>query len=222
MRLAMVLVVLRVESIDALKRPSVSGTFVLYGLCHELGHVAQYRALKERAWLTTAGAEGWAHYAGSVVVDEVHAKKGEGVWPDKYDYLADGTARLKRQLTAAKPSEVDREAGAWMDLEAIIGRERAFDLALCDEKWRPIITWKKPYTVFERADPKWARIPVEPTKVPAEFSMMLDFNPTARSGVYVSYDGGTSGSSVSGKPGKPGGAYPRGDWMIRVEVDRVK
>ena len=65
-----------------------------------------------------------AHYAGSVVVDRLYALKGEKVWSDPYDYRADGTARLTKQLAAASPDEVVRGAGQWQALVAILGRER--------------------------------------------------------------------------------------------------
>lgn len=117
-------VTLSIAAADSLAQPSKSGTFHLYGLCHELGHLAMYRTLKDRDWLTTAGAEGWAHYAGSVVVDCVYALKGEKLWADPYDYRADGTARLTKQLAAASPDEVTRGAGQWQALVAIVGRER--------------------------------------------------------------------------------------------------
>src|SRR5687768_10781828 len=116
-------VFLSVPSADKLLRPAKSGTFVLYGLCHELGHVAMYRVLKDRDWMTVAGAEGWAHFTGSVVVDEVYKVKGEKLWSDAYDYRADGTARLAKQVQSAKPSDIARGAGQWQALDAIIGRK---------------------------------------------------------------------------------------------------
>jgi len=115
-------VFLSLPSADKLQRPSRSGTFTLYGLCHELGHVAMYRVLKDRPWMTSAAAEGWAHYAGSVVVDEVYKMRGEKLWsPDPYDYRADGTARLQRQLKDKSPSDVARGAEQWQKLGAVVG-----------------------------------------------------------------------------------------------------
>src|SRR5439155_9675515 len=115
-------VFLSMPSPDKLLRPSKSGTFTLYGLCHELGHVAMYRVLKDRGWMTSAGAEGWAHYAGSIVVDEVYKARGETLWaPDPYDYRADGTARLDKQLKERSPSPVALGAGKWLALGKIVG-----------------------------------------------------------------------------------------------------
>ena len=112
---------LATPSKDTLAPPAKSGTFTLYGMCHELGHIAMYRPLKQRDWMTTAAAEGWAHYAGSVVVDHVYQAKGDELWPQKYDYRADGTARLKKQLSSPTPSPIAKGAGEWQKLEAIIG-----------------------------------------------------------------------------------------------------
>jgi hypothetical protein len=115
--------ILSIPSADSLQRPTRSGTFHLYGLCHELGHLAMYRPLQERDWMTGAAAEGWAHYAGSVVVDRLHAKKGDNLWPDPYDYRADGVARLTKQLAANKPDDITRAAGLWQQLEQTLGQE---------------------------------------------------------------------------------------------------
>jgi hypothetical protein len=115
-------VFLSMPSADKLARPSRSGTFTLYGLCHELGHVAMYRIVKDHGWMTTAAAEGWAHYAGSQVVDEVYKSAGEALWtPDPYDYRADGTARLDRQLKERSPGDVARGAGKWAALGKVVG-----------------------------------------------------------------------------------------------------
>jgi hypothetical protein len=116
-------VFLSLPSKDKLAKPSVSGVSNLYGLCHELGHIAMYRVLKDRDWMTGAAAEGWAHFTGSVVVDEVYKAKGERLWPDPYDYRADGTARLTKQLQSPKPSDIARGAGHWQALDGIIGRK---------------------------------------------------------------------------------------------------
>jgi hypothetical protein len=115
-------VFLSIPSKSKLDQPQKSGTFTLYGLCHELGHMAMYRTLKKRDWMTTAGAEGWAHFTGSTVVDRVYELKGEALWADKYDYRQDGMARLERALKSASPSEIDRGAGQWRELDKIVGR----------------------------------------------------------------------------------------------------
>jgi RNA polymerase sigma-70 factor (ECF subfamily) len=103
-----------------LLRPKYSGIFHLYGLCHEIGHLAMYRVIRQREWMSTAAAEGWAHYLGSRLVDAVYGKLGQEVWPDRYDYRADGMQRLKRQL-ASRPDEVAKGAGQWMKLAEIVG-----------------------------------------------------------------------------------------------------
>lgn len=112
---------LSLPSKDKLAKPATSGVFNLYGMCHELGHVAMYRVLKDRDWMSGAAAEGWAHYGGSVVVDRVYAAEGESLWPDRYDYREDGSARLEKALAGKRPSPVDQGAGQWRKLEKLIG-----------------------------------------------------------------------------------------------------
>lgn len=112
---------LSVSAEKQLRKPAETGIFHLYGMCHELGHLAQYRLIPRHDWLTTAGAEGWAHYLGSRLVDGVYAREGEKLWPDAYDYRADGMARLTRQLAAAQPDEVTAGAGLWQELDRIVG-----------------------------------------------------------------------------------------------------
>jgi hypothetical protein len=324
--------------------PPASGVFNLYGLCHELGHVMMYRLLEDRDWMTSAAAEGWAHYAGSVVVDAVYTAEGQSIWFEPYDYRSDGTMRLERQLAGERPSKVTQGAGLWRDLERVIGRRGfaklfsawqaaaidpakpeaallatavksfpqremalttwwrkaaplfvqpvsvsrtkavrvsadrltgeplklahdddtsegkrsiagggharkftapgeswyvsavsvygarygrprqtgTFDVALCDAEMQRIAIWKKPYMTFERGPSQWVRMEVEPTRVPREFYICLDFQPTATKGVYVAYDDSTRGNSLVARPGRPGSPFEPGDWMIRVELDQLE
>ncbi len=114
---------LSLRSADQLRPPEESGIFNLYGMCHELGHIAMYRAIPQHGWLNTAGAEGWAHYLGSELTDGVFDTLGESGWCYPYDYKQDGTARLNQQLAAEKPSDTARAAGLWRDLVSLIGED---------------------------------------------------------------------------------------------------
>lgn len=131
---------LTVRSERDLRRPSQSGVFTIYGLCHEVGHLAMYRLIRDHGWMTAAAAEGWAHYLGSRLVDGVHAREGQKLWPDPYDYLDDGTARLKRQLASSTRGTVTRGAAAWLALGEVVG----------DKGFKPI---------FEA----WGKADVDPT-----------------------------------------------------------
>lgn len=339
-------VYLTLPDASKLNRPEVSGVYNVYGLCHELGHIAMYRALKKRDWMTTAAAEGWAHFAGSAVVDRVYALKGEKLWCDPYDYRKDGTARLDAQLASRNADDVTRGARLWRDAEAVIstkgfpalfaawnaahvdladpfpglsasgGRafpdraakleawwknaaslfieprpssdvtartadaasltglpltlagddgkadgkksiagggharrftapgggswylrnvslfgsrygspqppDETFEVSLCDEQLRPIATWEKPYSTFDRGDARWVKIEVTPTAVPPVFYVCFNFRPTGTKGIYVSLDASTRGNSQTAVPGKPGSPLDSGDWMIRVELDQPK
>ena len=116
-------VMLSLESPDQLRKPSETGLFHIYGVCHELGHIAMYRTLRNRDWLSADACEGWAHYAGSVMVDTVYDELGPDLWPDKYDYRQDGTRRLDQQLGKDKPDGVVATAGRWRELDKLIGRK---------------------------------------------------------------------------------------------------
>jgi hypothetical protein len=137
---------LTIPSQDVLAPPAKSGTFNIYGMCHELGHIAMYRILKNMDWMTDAAAEGWAHYIGSVVVDRVFAMKGDSLWPERYDYRADGTARLQKDIASKTPSDLAIAAAQWQKLGAIIG-EGAFPRLFAawqsagSESPRPWETW---------------------------------------------------------------------------------
>lgn len=48
---------LSLQSLQALAPPAKSGVFNLYGMCHELGHIAMYRALKDRDWMSRSPSE---------------------------------------------------------------------------------------------------------------------------------------------------------------------
>jgi RNA polymerase sigma-70 factor (ECF subfamily) len=94
-------------------------------MCHELGHVVMYRPLKHRRWLTSEAAEGWAHYFGSRVVDDVWAAHGEKIWWMPYDYHAEGMDRLTTSLArGAGDDQTSVAAGMWMDLASIVGEKR--------------------------------------------------------------------------------------------------
>jgi hypothetical protein len=101
--------------------PMRSGYYNLYGLCHELGHIAWAMNMHGLYIFNGDGNEGWAHYIGSVLVDRLYESKGPALWFEEYDYRSDGTARLRHSLTES-PSAVDRSAGAFLALEQIIGR----------------------------------------------------------------------------------------------------
>jgi len=114
-------VTLVIGSERQLLKPATSGIFNVYGFCHEVGHIAMYRLIPRHDWMTTAAAEGWAHYLGSRLLDSLHRKEGPALWPDSYDYLADGTQRLRRELAARDTEETVRGAGKWQELAGLVG-----------------------------------------------------------------------------------------------------
>ena len=331
---------LTVRSEKDFRQPADSGVFVVYGLCHELGHLAMYRVVRDHRWMTTAAAEGWAHYLGSRLVDAVYEAEGEDLWPDRYDYREDGMKRLKRQREETRPSPTVRGAGLWADYAELVGdktvvetfavwgkakidpadpakalaaglpageavrkwwsaagpvfvaksavspfnaktakhadltgkpRELALDdgtsagkrsiagaghaitfeapagewfltavrlfgsryggaeapedkftVFLLDDQFRRIAEFALAYGRFERGDPQWVELELTPTLVPTKLVIGVDFQPTARKGVFVHHDAESGGHSATGIPGRDFQKFAKGDWMIRPVVDQLR
>jgi RNA polymerase sigma-70 factor (ECF subfamily) len=99
-----------------------------------------------------------------------------------------------------------------------------FKITLCDEKFKKLETFRFPYSTFQRGEPKWVRMQVKPTALPARFYLCADFDPTATKGVYVHHDaaGSTPPTSFVGLPddGEPE-PFAKGDWLIRAEIGRA-
>lgn len=95
-----------------------------------------------------------------------------------------------------------------------------FSVTLCDKDFRSLAEFEFPYSRFTRGDSKWVTLRLKPTKLPKEFVLCLNFNPTGTKGVYVSHD--ADGKSLVGLPGKPAGSFSGGDWMIRAVTDKLK
>lgn len=133
---------LTVKSENDLRKPSISGIYHIYGICHEVGHLAMYRIIRNHSWCTTAAAEGWAHYIGSRIVDDVYASEGDALWPEPYDYSLYGMKRLKKELTRSRVNETSKGAGQWSKLAMIVGDEKLIDI---------LKVWSK--TEIDPADP---------------------------------------------------------------------
>jgi hypothetical protein len=112
---------LTIRSEKDLRRPAESGVFNIYGICHEIGHMAMYRPIPDRLWMTDDASQGWADYLGSRLVDIVNDREGETLWPDRYNYRADGTARLKKNIADPKADAMYKAAALWMELADIVG-----------------------------------------------------------------------------------------------------
>jgi len=94
---------LHLKSKQLLAPASQTGVFTIYGMCHELGHIAMYRNLSTLMGLPQGVGEGWADYAGKIVVTEVAARLGKSIWPEYYDIAdVEGIGRLKRESAQAK------------------------------------------------------------------------------------------------------------------------
>jgi hypothetical protein len=87
-----------------LSPPSKGGPHIVYGLLHELGHVLM-------GWEDCRHQ--WAHYLGSLLVEDVLEALGEETWPQPYDIRAEGMARFMGQIKDAKPDR-STDAGTAM------------------------------------------------------------------------------------------------------------
>jgi len=118
---------LTVTSMDKLAPPQQSGTFNIYGICHELGHMAMYRRIRVIG-LPEGIGEGWAYYAGSAVTDEVYKLLGPKLWPVPYDYRKDGLERLGQQVSdpEAVKDPTTRAAAAFYQAHQRYGAEKLF------------------------------------------------------------------------------------------------
>ena len=120
---------LLLKSKESLAPATRTGVYNIYGMCHELGHIAMYRNLGSLLGLPAGIGEGWAHYAGSIVVTDVAAELGNTIWPEYYDVAeVEGIGRLKRESQTAKPwDQLDANARAalmFYRIESEFGRAR--------------------------------------------------------------------------------------------------
>ena len=89
---------LTIKSEADLAPPQESGVWNIYGISHEMGHMAMYRRARLLGF-PKGVPEGWAHYAGSAVTDEVYKRLGKSAWPAPYDYSQDGLKRLEKSVS---------------------------------------------------------------------------------------------------------------------------
>ena len=124
-------VFLTLRSKELLAPSTRTGVFNIYGMCHELGHIAMYKDMESMIGLPAGVGEGWAHYVGSVVVSEVARRLGKGIWPEPYDVSdVEGMGRLRRQADLALGKTWDemdattRASLVFYRLESEYGREK--------------------------------------------------------------------------------------------------
>ena len=95
-----------------------------------------------------------------------------------------------------------------------------FRVWICNAQFRPIATFRFPYSAYVRGDAVWKSFNIRPTKVPKEFIVCFGFNPQQTKGVYVNYDGKPSETSLIGVPGENGPTpFAKGNWLIRCKVE---
>jgi hypothetical protein len=77
-----------------LSSPDHGGPHIVYGLCHELGHVLM-------GWEDCRHQ--WADYLGSLLVEDVASELGAKAWPQPYDIRAEGLKRFLKKIEGVKP-----------------------------------------------------------------------------------------------------------------------
>lgn len=86
-----------------LSPPTRGGPHIVYGLCHELGHVLM-------GWEDSRHK--WAHYLGSLLVDDVATRIGAKLWPQPYNYGAEGMKRFLADIEDVQPDRGSDEGTA--------------------------------------------------------------------------------------------------------------
>lgn len=117
-------IVLRLAKGEQLSRASSGGVNYVYGLCRTIAQLAFDRAAGEGARPTALARNGWGHYAGSVLLDEVVARRGRRVWPDRSDDYLTGIPALVNQLHWRQAPDVVKAAGDWRRLATLVGNRR--------------------------------------------------------------------------------------------------
>jgi len=115
---------LEVGSEKPLFSPEKGGAHNVYGICHELGHIAIYSRMSQTAGIPEGVAEGWAHYFGSVITSHLFEKLGAEVYPDPHNYHeTSGLGRLLRQFETSKDPET-LAAKSLYEIERRYGRQK--------------------------------------------------------------------------------------------------
>ena len=96
----------------------------IYGLCHEPGHIAMYSRMGTLAGMPDGIGEGWAHYAGSVVLDYVWTKLGENAWPVAHDFSKQGKIMLEGQCAKGEKDAVGEAACMFYALGETYGHDK--------------------------------------------------------------------------------------------------
>ncbi|MEZ8221923.1 hypothetical protein GG496_002093 [Candidatus Fervidibacteria bacterium JGI MDM2 JNZ-1-D12] len=114
---------LEVGSEKPLLAPTKGGAHNVYGICHELAHIAIYHRMTQVARIPEGIAEGWTYYFGSVITSHLFEKLGAQVYPDPHDYHeTSGMARLLRQLETRRDPQT-LAAKILYDVERKYGRQ---------------------------------------------------------------------------------------------------
>ena len=119
-------ILLTIRSEKDLLKPEASGLLHVYGMCHEVGHLAMYR-LTPPTWMSPAAAEGWAHYLRAASGGRRLCEGGRGLVARSLRLRKRGREAVGRSsIAAADESDDDngfitKGAAAWKQLVDIVG-----------------------------------------------------------------------------------------------------
>jgi beta-lactamase regulating signal transducer with metallopeptidase domain len=124
--------------------------------------------------------------------------------------------------------EADRE-GLYLNDIAVFGSRYGvpeppredFQVFIYNEKKELFHQQGRPYSLFERGDPKWVRLGVNSVQLPKVFWVAINFNAQRTKGVYVHYDESLKSGNSAVVCNAVWTEKPF-DWMIRVQLSPVK
>jgi hypothetical protein len=115
------------KSMNDFLSPQKSGYNDVYGLCHEMGHLCMYHITSPCNWMTTDYCESWAHYFGSLMIENVYENLGVKAWPDQHDYhKSSGLQALLKNIkanTSTKEKDFFYCSSFWYNLSSQIGEK---------------------------------------------------------------------------------------------------
>ncbi|MCA9254860.1 MAG: hypothetical protein KDA33_04450 [Phycisphaerales bacterium] len=97
-----------------------------------------------------------------------------------------------------------------------------FTITILDEKFKAIGAWTQPYGMLRGSGGRWYRANIPVTRLPPKFVVLIDFGSTKDVGVKLSADTSSTGHSAIGDLRHGIKPLDKADWMIRVEIDRLK
>jgi formylglycine-generating enzyme required for sulfatase activity len=116
------------------------------------------------------------------------------------------------------------QEGQWFpaDWDAETPEVAEFVVHLCDAQGKELKELRLPYSRLECGPERWHSIVLEPTEVPEQFAVVLEFRSGEAQGVYVGID--ANAKEAFSREGLPGQSWREmekpGNWMVRAMVGK--